>query len=133
MFISYTAVPVVAFTILLNLLWFCEPIISYQTGKWYSLCDTCLQSECHTIHKRPCITTFVLYQNFTCFFCEKECGYDQFYNKDDCEKQIKNNTMHCVCYGSCYILIPKDYTFDKSVPCETPRTIDCVDNSTTLN
>nr|AFK66767.1 hypothetical protein [Acyrthosiphon pisum] len=58
MFLSYAAVAVFSFAILLNLFYLYSPVESSATGLLYPLCEDCLKSDCHVKSKRPCETRY---------------------------------------------------------------------------
>ncbi|CAI6367573.1 unnamed protein product [Macrosiphum euphorbiae] len=111
MFLSYAAVAVFTFAILLNIFYLqYSPVESAATGGLYPLCEDCLKSECHVKHNRPCITRWDPQFNFTCYTCEPENGNEQFYSKDECDKGCTDPLKMCVCDISCFMCIVKEGT-----------------------
>ncbi|KAL4136008.1 hypothetical protein QTP88_007582 [Uroleucon formosanum] len=106
MFMPYAAVPVVAFTILLNFLWFYMPLVSSEQGYMYNTCEGCKLDDCYTKLHRPCFIRFNKHFNFTCFWCAQKDGFDQFYSKKDCEDECTDSKMVCHCVSACYRCIP---------------------------
>ncbi|XP_060881430.1 uncharacterized protein LOC132952928 [Metopolophium dirhodum] len=105
MFLSYAAVAVFTFAILLNIFYLYSPVESAANGLIYELCEDCLKSECHVKSKRPCLTRFDPQYNFTCYTCDPEHGNQQFYSGNDCKKGCTDPSMMCICDGSCYMCI----------------------------
>ncbi|CAI6369591.1 unnamed protein product [Macrosiphum euphorbiae] len=112
MFLSYAAVEVFTFAILLNIFYLYSPVESDATGLIYQGCEDCLQSECHVKRNRPCSKRvdpeykFVL---VTCHTCDPANGNEQFYSKDECNKVCPPLKM-CACDGLCYMCIIEECT-----------------------
>ncbi|XP_029346708.1 uncharacterized protein LOC100569543 [Acyrthosiphon pisum] len=122
MFLSYAAVAVFAFAILLNVFYLYLPVESAGTGFMYPLCEDCLNSECHAKCQRPCITRWDPEYNFTCYTCDPQDGNQQFYSEDECKKGCTDPTKMCICDASCYMCIVKEGTdMSKYMNCTVPE------------
>jgi len=105
MFLSYAAVTVSIFAILLNILCLYSPVESSANGLIFELCEDCLQSDCHANSGRPCITRYDPQYNFTCYTCDIQGGNQQFYSEEECKQGCTDPLKMCVCDGSCYMCV----------------------------
>ncbi|XP_060881534.1 uncharacterized protein LOC132953012 [Metopolophium dirhodum] len=108
MFLSYAAVAVFTFAILLNIFYLYSPVESAANGFMYELCEECLKSECHVNRKRPCLTIDHPQYKFTCYTCDPENLNPQFYSKLECLHGCTDPSKFCVCDGSCYMCVVKE-------------------------
>jgi len=112
MFLPYAAVAVFAFTVnfnLLNLYTHAEsesPFVNII----FSTCKMCLESWCHLVDRRPCITRYWEHYNFTCYTCKKNHdGIKQHYTEDECKAACTDPDKMCICDFECYICVPKEW------------------------
>jgi len=137
---SYATVPVVAFTILSNFLWFCEPsnitFVPYAfIEEGHDTCGPCRRSICHQVYRRPCITRFNDTKKFICNWCTPKYDLCKEYNfEEECWNHCTNTSMTCVCADWYYICRTKEFINEiiqtESLKCfigpDTPTIINCV-------
>ncbi|CAI6368062.1 unnamed protein product [Macrosiphum euphorbiae] len=119
MFLSYSAVPLFAFTILLNFFFLYSPIESAINGMIYDTCQDCLASPCHANANRPCISRSD--GGYFCFTCDTENGNQQFYSEDECKKGCLDPKWSCNCNDACFVCIANDAIKNASLAnCDLP-------------
>lgn len=109
MILPYAAVVVFTFTVTFNLLNLYPLVEAVFYNIIYSTCQQCLESACHLMAKRPCITRYWEGYNFICYTCDtNDDGVQQYYTEDECKASCTDTAKMCVCDFECYICIDKE-------------------------